>query len=187
MLEDQKIIELYMARNGRAIQETSDKYGSYCYAISHRIVCDHEDAEECVNDTWLRTWDAIPPAYPIVFRQFLAKITRNLSFDRYRANQAKKRGNGEMDMVLDELEECIAGSGGPEAEYEAKALQACINEFINTLAERDGDIFLRRYYYVEATDAIAKRYGMKESNVLTILSRTRKKLKSHLIKEGYMV
>jgi RNA polymerase sigma-70 factor (ECF subfamily) len=184
-VEDQQIIDLYFERNGKAIQETSDKYGAYCYAVSHRIVCDHGDAEECVNDTWLRAWNAIPPSRPNVFRQFLAKITRNLSFDRYRANQAKKRGNGEMEAVLEELEECIAGTGSPEEALEAEELKKSMNQFIQTLPSREGDIFLRRYYYVEPTSDIAKRYAMKESNVLTILSRTRTKLKSHLIKEGY--
>lgn len=186
-MEDQQIIELYFQRNGTAIQETSNKYGAYCYAVAKRIVCDHEDAEECVNDTWLRTWNAIPPQKPKVFRQFLVKITRNLSFDRYRANQAKKRGNGEMEAVLEELEECIAGSRNPEDEVEAGELMKSMNQFISDLPVRDGDIFLRRYYYVESTRDIAKRYAMKESNVLTILSRTRKRLKSHLIKEGYCI
>ena len=187
MLEDAQIIELYRARSDDAIKETSDKYGSYCYAISHRIVCDHEDAEECVNDTWLRTWNSIPPAYPTIFRQFLAKITRNLSFDRYRMNQAKKRGGGEMEAVLDELEECVAGAGSPEEEAEAQDLQDTVRAYIDSLPDRDGDIFLRRYYYVESTEDIARRYAMNESNVLTILSRSRKKLKSHLIKEGYIL
>lgn len=186
-MEDNMIIELYFARDGKAIQETSDKYGTYCYAIAQRIVCEHEDAEECVNDTWLKTWNAIPPQRPNVFKQFLAKITRNLSLDRYRANQAKKRGNGEMDAVLDELEECIAGAGSPEEEVLMGELMRSMNTFIATLPDREGDIFLRRYFYVEATGDIAKRFAMKESNVLTILSRTRKKLKSHLIKEGYVL
>lgn len=186
-MEDNMIIELYFAREPRAIQETSDKYGTYCYTISNRIVCDNEDAEECVNDTWLKTWEAIPPQRPIIFRQFLAKITRNLSLDKYRANQAKKRGNGEMDAVLDELEECIAGANSPEEEVIASELMKSMNDFVHTLPDREGDIFIRRYFYVESTGDIAKRFAMKESNVLTILSRTRKKLKNHLEKEGYAV
>lgn len=186
-MNDQEIIELYNARDMRAIEETSTKYGTYCYTISMRIVNDHEDAEECVNDTWLRTWDVIPPQRPNVLRQFLAKITRNLSFDRYRANQAKKRGSGEMDAVLDELEECIAGGTDPAEEVVAGELAGSMNAFVGALPKRDGDIFIRRYYYVESTEEIARRYHMKESNVLTILSRTRKKLKSHLLKEGYMI
>jgi len=186
-LNDQEIIELYNERDMRAIEETSSKYGKYCYSISMRIVNDHEDAEECVNDTWLRTGDVIPPQRPVVFRQFLAKITRNLSFDRYRASQAKKRGSGEMDAVLDELEECIAGGKDPAEEVVAGELAASMNAFVQDLPKRDGDIFIRRYYYVESTEEIAKKYGMKESNVLTILSRTRRKLKSHLLKEGYMI
>lgn len=186
-MKDQQIIELYWKRDESAIRETGDKYGSYCHGIANRILHNYQDSEECVNDTWLKAWNAIPPQRPDVLRQFLGKITRNLSFDRYKAKQAAKRGGGELNVVLDELEECVAGSSDVETEISAKELQRCLNAFIGSLSYRDSDVFLRRYYFVESTAEIAKKYGMKESNVLTILSRTRRKLKSYLIKEGYVL
>lgn len=186
-MEDEQIIELYWKRDEGAIRETDQKYGSYCYAISNHILHNHEDSEECVNDTWMKAWNAMPPHRPDILRLFLAKITRNLSFDRYKAKQAAKRGGGEMEAVLEELDECVQGSYDVEEAISAKELQGCLNAFVCGLPLRDSDIFLRRYYFVETTAEIAKRYGMRESNVLTILSRTRKKLKVYLRKEGYVL
>lgn len=186
-MNDEQIIELYWKRDEYAIRETSDKYGRYCYTIANNILHSHQDSEECVNDTWMKAWNAIPPHRPNVLRQFLSKITRNLSFDRYKAKQAKKRGSGELEAVLEELDECVEGSFDVEAEISAKELRRCVNDFVCSLPFRDSDIFLRRYYFVEPTADIAKRYGIKESSVLTILSRTRKKLKNYLIKEGFLL
>ena len=114
-MEDSQIIELYWQKNADAISETVNKYGAYCFAIAENILHDIEDAEECVNDTWLHAWNAIPPQRPNVFRMFLAKITRNLSLDRFNARNAEKRGGGEMSLVLDELAECLAGETDVEA------------------------------------------------------------------------
>ncbi len=186
-MEDRQILALYQERDERAIAETDSKYGSYCYMVAKKILDIHEDAEECVNDTWMRAWETIPPQVPEVFRIFLAKITRNLALDTYRANTAKKRGNGEFTAVLDELEEVIAGGEQPEEALESKELSETIKSFVDTLPKRDGDIFLRRYFYMDSTREIAERYAMKEANVLTILSRTRKILKDRLIKEGYVL
>lgn len=184
-MNDEQIIDLYWRRDENAIQQTHIKYGSYCYTIANRILYNHQDSEECVNDTWLRTWNALPPERPSFLKQYLAKITRNLSLDRYRARQTKKRGSGDLDAVLDELTECVADTRDIEDELMAKELQQCIQTFVGTLSERDGNIFLRRYFYIDSTAEIARRYHLKESNVLMILSRTRAKLKAHLLKEGY--
>lgn len=185
-MEDSQIVELYWQKNADAITETANKYGSYCFAIAENILHNPEDSEECVNDTWLHAWNAIPPQRPDVLRMFLAKITRNLSFDRFNARNAEKRGGGEIMLVLDELAECLAGGTNVEAAYEGKELEQCIQCFVRSLSERDGNVFLRRYFFTEPVAVIAERYGLTENNVMVILNRTRKKLKLELMKEGYL-
>ena len=184
-LEDSKIIKLFWDRDENAIKEVSDKYSAYCRSIAHNILGNVGDAEECVNDTFLQAWNSIPPHKPLFLRAFLGKITRNLSFNRYNYNNAKKRGRGEIALVLDELTECI-GISSVENEIEAKELSAFINKFIRTLPHRDGNIFIRRYYFTESVKSISDRYGISENNVSVILNRTRAKLKKQLIKEGYI-
>ena len=184
-MEDAQIIELYFQRNVEAIKETNNKYGSYCFSVAKNILHSKEDSEECVNDTWLKAWNAMPPQKPTVLRMFLTKITRNLSLNRFQAQRAKKRGGGEMPLVLDELAECIAHETNIEQEYIGKELGQCIRHFIRTLPEREGNIFVRRYFFTEPIMVIAKRYDMTDNNVMVSLSRTRKRLKVHLAKEGY--
>lgn len=184
-MEDHQIVELYRQRNADAITETANKYGAYCFAIAENILHNAEDAEECVNDTWLHAWNAAPP-HPGALRMFLAKITRNLSFDRFHARNAEKRGGGEITLVLDELAECLADRSSVEAQYEEKELEQCIRCFVRSLPKRDGNVFLRRYFFTEPVAAIAERYGLTENHVMVILSRVRKKLRLVLIKEGYL-
>ncbi len=184
-MEDSLIIELYWQRNEDAIKETDIKYGAYCFAVAHNVLRDSEEAEECVNDTWLHAWNAMPPKRPSVLRAFLAKITRNLSFNRYNTYTAQKRGGGETAAVLEELAECLASETDVESEYMAKELGECVRNFVNTLPERDGNVFVRRYFFVDTVGEIAKRYGITENNVAVILSRTRAKLKKTLEREGY--
>lgn len=186
-MDDNQIIALYFSRAESAIRETEKKYGNYCLSLASHILRDREDAKECVNDTWLRAWNAIPPARPSQLRLFLAKITRNLSFDRLKERLAKKRGGGEVIAALEELQECVSGSSDVETELEFQELTDSINRFLHTLPGRECSIFLRRYFYVEPVGDIAKRYAVKESNVLVILSRTRKKLCAYLEKEGYIL
>lgn len=186
-MEDRRIIELYWQREENAILETSKRYGAYCFAIAKHILFNAEDSEECVNDTWLRAWNAMPPQRPGQLRLFLAKITRNLSFDRWKARSAGKRGKGEMAAALEELEECLPAPSDVEAEIAARELADCINRFLLALPERECNVFLRRYFYVESAGEIAALYGLKESHVWVILSRTRKKLKDHLEKEEYVL
>lgn len=184
-MEDAQIIELYFQRKEEAIKETDSKYGSYCFAIAENILHNTEDSEECVSDTWLAAWNAMPPQRPTVLRMFLAKITRNLSFNRFHAGKAKKRGGGELNLVLDELAECIANESDTENEYIAKELEQSVRLFVRNLPEREGNVFVRRYFFTEPVAVIAKRYCLTENNVMVTLCRTRKKLKAHLCKEGY--
>lgn len=185
-MEDGQIVELYRQRNADAIAETANKYGAYCFAIAENILHNAEDAEECVNDTWLHAWNADPPRHPGALRMFLAKITRNLSFDRFHARNAEKRGGGEITLVLDELAECLADGTSVEAQCEERELEQCIRCFVRSLPERDGNVFVRRYFFTEPVSAIAGRYGLTENHVMVILSRARKKLRLVLIKEGYL-
>ncbi|MGN0141114.1 MAG: RNA polymerase sigma factor [Roseburia sp.] len=186
-MEDGEIIELYWERQERAIEASHTKYGAYCYSVASHILSSHEDCEECVNDTWLRAWSAMPPQRPTHLRLFFAKITRNLSFDRFKHEHAAKRYGGTLDSVFEELEECTAGTGNVEDALQQKELAAHINAFLHTLPERECSIFLWRYFYVRETAEIADRYQLKESHVLVILSRTRAKLRRYLEKEGYVL
>lgn len=184
-MEDNQIIELYWKRDENAIEETAQKYGAYCFAIANNILNNQEDSEECVNDTWLRAWNAIPPQKPENLKLFLAKITRNLSFNRVETQNAKKRGNGELSLVLDELSECLASHSNVEDTYLAKELSESMRRFVRKLPEREGNVFVRRYFFMEPVAVIAKNYRLTENHVMVILSRTRKKLKKYLVKEGY--
>lgn len=186
-MEDEQILDLYFARDERAVAETDRKYGGYCFSLANTILHDDQDAEETVSDTYLKVWNVIPPKRPGVFKMFLAKITRNLAFSRWRSYTAEKRGGGEMALVLEELEECIAAPGGVEDRVNARELARAIRTFLDTLPAREQDIFLRRYFFVEESGVIAERYGMKPATVLRTLSRIRMKLKKHLTQEGYAV
>lgn len=184
-MEDNAILDLYFARDESAITETDRKYGCYCYQIADRILCNAEDAKEALNDTYWYTWNAIPPQRPDYLRLFLAKITRNLAFTRWRNLSAAKRGGGKTELVLDELALCIPGKEQVDDQLNAKELVRSIHAFLDTLPKRDQDIFLLRYFFLQDAVTIAHRYAMKRSNVNLILSRTRSKLKTFLIKEGY--
>lgn len=182
---DSQIIELYWNRDAKAIDASMERYGAYCFSIASSILNDAQDAEECVNDTWLRAWNAIPPTRPTMLKVFLAKITRHLSFDRYKAGKALKRGSGNTALVLDELAECIAAETDVEGLVNAKELGAVINQFVASLPEREQNLFIRRYFFSEPIRVIARRYDMNENHVNVTLSRIRKRLRSHLSKEGY--
>ena len=186
-MEDEKIIQLYFARDEQAVAETDRKYGGYCFTLANTILNSREDAEEAVSDTYLKTWQAIPPRKPEVLKMFLAKITRNLSFSCWRKLSADKRGGGAMELVLEELDACIPAPGRVDDSLNGKELAKAIRCFLNTLSQREQDIFLRRYFFVEETEEIAQRYGMKSGTVLRTLSRTREKLKNYLTREGYTV
>ena len=178
-MDDNSIIALYNQRNERAIAETDKKYGNYCLTIAFNVLNDRQDSEECVNDTYLRVWNAIPPAMPQRFKAFLGRITRNLAIDRYRSNA--RRVGRETDVALHELEECLKTE---ISEVDSLELSEAINSFLRSLSERDCNIFLCRYYFVYPIKEIAKRQGMKENHVRSLLSRTREKLREHLKKEG---
>lgn len=184
-MNDSQIIELYWNKDPQAVAASEEQYGAYCFTIANGILNDAQDSEECVNDTWLRAWKAIPPTRPTVLKAFLAKITRHLSFDRYKARRSLKRGGGEIMLVLEELAECIADESDVEGQANAHELGQVINRFVAALPEREQNLFIRRYFFSEPAGMIADRYGMNENHVNVTLSRIRKRLRSHLSKEGY--
>ena len=184
-MEDIEIIKLYNSRNEKAIAESDKKYGAYCLAVANNILFNNEDSRECVNDTWLHTWNIIPPQYPERLKMFFAKITRNLSINKLKSRNSKMRGEGELALALDELEECIPGGSSVESSVDEKLLAECINAFLSELPKRDRQLFLRRYFFTESVSEIALRFEMSENAVSVSLYRTRAKLKIFLEKEGF--
>ena len=183
--EDSRIIELYFERNESAVAETDKKYGAYCMTVSKNILGNEEDAKECLNDTYLAAWNSIPPKIPEKLSLFLGKITRNLSLNRYRKNETKKRGGGTADIVFDEIGEIISGSENPEEKFERKEIIGAVNEFLRTLPEEKRSIFICRYWYFDSIEDIAARFGKKESGIYSSLERTRKNLWKYLSERGF--
>lgn len=184
-INDNSIIDMYFGRDEQAIRETSQKYGGLCFQVAHNILGSREDAEEVVNDAYLAAWEAIPPARPESLRAFVCWITRNHALKRLDYNTAKKR----MPKVLlsfAELEEMIPDNT-QQPDISATELGELINEFLKTQSADARCVFVRRYYFFDSIYDIAKKYSFGESKVKTLLSRTRKKLKDYLNKEGYFI
>ena len=188
-MEDAEIVGLFWARDESAIEHAQVKYGRYCHAIALRILDDARDAEECVNDTYLGAWNAMPPHRPTVLRAFLGKITRNLSLKRWRARSAEKRGSGVAALSLDELEECLPSSGGDEVgrRLEAEELARVIDGFLADLPRDQRRIFLCRYWHFDSIADIAARFDFTESKVKMTLKRTRERMAVYLEKEGVVI
>ena len=185
-MDDAQIITLYNLRDEQAIAETANKYKDYCHIVANRILQCHADAEEIVSETWLQAWNSIPPQSPTHLKLYLAKITRNRSIDRWRKRYATKR-SGPIVIALEELKECVGVNSSLEDTLQAEHLRNTINAFLHSLPMQARNVFLRRYFYLEETKEIALRYSLMEANVHQILHRTRKKLKQHLIQEGYVL
>ena len=183
-MNDEQIVELYWARSETAIAETEKKYGHYCHYIAYQILYNDEDAKEVVNDTYLKTWNTIPPQRPDSLRPYVGMISRQLALDVYKEQHAQKRG-GQVSLVLDELSECIPNNDSGADIGESVALSDALSRFIWTLPQRTRNIFVRRYFYISTIAEIAKDFSMKESNVTMHLLRTRKKLEQFLKKEGF--
>lgn len=182
-MEDNQIISLYFDRSEQAIQETDTKYGGYCYSISYNILASQEDAEETVSDTYLSAWNSIPPRHPVSLGAFLGKITRNISIDRWRKYRAFKRGGGQIELVLEELGECVGGESAEDAAIRREIL-ASLNRFLRNLKEAERNVFLCRYWYLDSTEEIAEKSGYSLSKTKSILFRLRKRLHDQLELEG---
>ena len=185
-VEDGQIIELYWVRDQRAIQETDGKYGRLLHQIAWNLLRNREDSEECVSDTYLRAWNAIPPARPTAFRAWLGHITRNLSLDRWKRAGAEKRGGG-AEMLLGELEDCVPGGDSPERSLEDQELAEALSGFLRGLGREARAMFLRRYWYGESLAQIGEAMGCGEGKVKSSLFRSRKALRVFLEKEGIVL
>ena len=187
-MEDDKILDMFFERDEKALHETERKYGRRLLYTAMNILNSNTDAEECVNDTLLKAWDAIPPCRPTMFGAFLAKITRNLSINKWKAKGAARRGGGEVDLLLSELKDCVpANNNTPEAEYESNIVTAEINSCLNSMEQTARAAFVLRYFHGESINCICERFDMSESKVKSLLFRVRKKLKAHLEKEGVVL
>ncbi len=184
-MDDLKIIELFFDRKECAIAETERKYGCYLSKIAYNILFDTEDSKECVNDTYMKAWNTIPPQKPNILRTFLGKITRRLAIDIFRKKHAEKRGNSEYAISLSELDECIPDKYSAETEFEQKELSESINFFLASLSKENRDIFVCRYFYSDSIKEIASFFGTSESKIKSSLFRSRKILKDQLLKEGF--
>ena len=186
-MDDRQIIALYNERSEAALSETAKKYGRYCHTIAYNILRNEEDSEECVNDTWLRAWEAIPPQCPERLSAFLGKITRNLALNRYKHKNREKRGGGQMLLALEELAECIPGTNSAEEAANESLLVEELNRFLEGLPAEKRKIFMRRYWYMSSVKEIAEDFGLSESKVKMTLLRMRSKLKQTLEKEGIVL
>lgn len=183
-LTDLQIIDLYWARSEEAITATAAEYGGYCTAIAWNILHSREDTEECVSDTWHRAWQSMPPERPNPLRVWLGKITRNLALDRWRACRAEKRGGGQMEVLLSELEGCLPGGEDPEKKAEDREIIDAVNRWLRELPRTARLIFLRRYWYGDSIADIAKAAHMGQGAVKSALFRARNGLKAYLEQEG---
>ena len=186
MKGDREIVSLFLARSETAIEELEAKYGRLIRSVAKNILKDERDAEEAVQDACLAVWDGIPPDDPKSLMAYTAGIARNIAVKAYHRNTAKKR-NSFYDAALEELAECLPAGGTPESELLKKELTGIINRFLENESREDRVIFVRRYWFSDGIPAIAKRLGMSENGVSVRLSRTRKRLRKHLEKEGYTV
>ena len=185
-MNDHEIVQLYWRRSEAAISATAEQYGGYCYHISYNILHNHEDAEECVNDAYLGTWNAIPPQKPNPLLAFVCKIVRNISIMRHRTNTAMKR-NSSFDVAISEIEQCIASPETVEEALEAKSLARIIERFLDTLTEENRVIFMRRYWFSDSYTDISNRTGLTEKNISVRLTRIRNSLRNYLVKEGVLL
>ena len=184
-MEDSKIVALFFERSEQAVAELDKQYGAAVKRTAAHILNDRLDVEECVNDTYWKTWNSIPPQKPSSLGCYVCKIARNLAIDRYHANKAEKR-NGDFDLILDEMEECIPSGMRVETELEAKELSAAISRFLLTLSREDRFLFVRRYWYADPVTALAAVTHGSANRISVRLFRIREKLRKTLTKEGYL-
>lgn len=185
-MDDCEIVDLFWQRNECAIDATARKYGTYCYSIAHNILCNREDAEETVNDTYVGAWNSMPHHRPTVLSTYLGKITRRISLNRWRDQNRQKRGGGVVMLAIEELGECTGSADTPEAKVALKELGGAVDAFLATLSSAERDVFLSRYWFFAGIREISQKFGYTESKVKSILFRVRVKLKEHLRMEGYI-
>ena len=187
LMDDKEIIDLFWKRDETAIEQTVNQYGRYCWKIAYNVLGVEEDVQECLNDTWLGAWNSIPPARPACLSAFLGKITRNLAISRYRAGHALKRTTDRLADPLDELGECLsASSNNVEEAVDRNALETAINDWLDTVSDKQRRLFVRRYFYMDSVAEIAQMYGLGHSDVKVTLLRLRRSLQKKLEAEELM-
>ena len=184
-MEDSRIIQMFFDRMESAIAALSAKYGKLCYRIAYNVLTNHADAQECENDTYLRVWDTVPPIWPDNLRAYVSRIVRNLALDRVRYQNRQKRSVA-TDWTLSELSECIPSSVSVEADADDTVVQA-LTSYLNTLDDLTRVLFIRRYFYMDSVEMLARQFGMNASSVSTRLTRTRARLKAYLEREGIVL
>lgn len=185
-LTDKEIIELFNRRDERALSEVQSKYGRYCRSMAYNILKSREEADFAVNDALMRLWEKIPPEQPENLAGFAAKTTKYISLNKYAAEHAQKRGANEINLVLDELAECIPARHNVERTFEQAELIAAVNSFVGSLPKKKRDIFVLRYWYSMSVKELAERLKMRENSVAVVLSRTREKLRAYLKRRGLL-
>lgn len=185
VMSDEQIVELYWQRDERAIRETDRKYKQFLLSVAYNIVRDGRDCEECLNDTYLGAWNAMPPARPTVLQAFLATIMRRTAIDCYKAKKRQKRVDSELTVSLSEVEEFITDGDDPYSETDARELGRIISEFVRSLPRRRMYIFMSRYYTARPIGEIARLLGCSESTVNKEIAAIKRDLKEKLEKEGY--
>ena len=182
-MTDEEIVGKYFLRDQSALSATAERYGGFLRAVSVNILHNGRDAEECVNDTYLRTWNAIPPARPSAFRAWLGRIVRNLSLDRWKQSRTAKRGGDGMEVLLGELDDCVPEPHGTEKTMEDQEIASLISAFLRRQSPESRIIFLRRYWYGQSVADIAAGMNCGEGKVKSSLFRTRKALRTYLEQE----
>ena len=186
-IEDEKIIALYWDRDEKAIEETDFKYRKYLFSVAYNLLCDRLDCEECLNDTYLGAWNAMPPSRPDVLKAFLTTIARRNAIKRYHRNQKKSAVPSEMTVSLSELEAFVAGDEDIGSDFDAERLGHVISDFVRSLPDRRRFIFMSRYYLAEPIDTIAKDLSLSRSMVNKELASIRNALRERLESEGYLI
>ncbi len=186
-MDDRSIVDLFFDRDESALSETERKYKRYCHSIANGILGDRRDSEECVNDAMLGLWNTIPPKKPENLRTYLAKLTRNLAINRYKMRSADKRGGGNVDVSLGELEGCLVSSDNFEVVMDSMVLSELLNSFLGTLSQENRIMFIQKYWFFRSVDDIAGDLSVSKSKVKVSLMRTRARLAEFLEREGYKV
>lgn len=183
-MEDERIVELYWQRSDAAIRETEAKFGPYCRTIAYNILHSPEDTEECVDDTYLAAWNAMPDKRPARLSPFLGRITRNLALNRVESRNSQRRGGGALPLCLEELADCVPGGEDPERVLELGELSEALRTFVAALPKAERRVFLGRYFYCFSIEELASRLGYSQSKVKSMLYRGRQKLLRALREEG---
>ncbi len=184
-MEDEKIVELYWARNESALEQTQLKYQKLLLSAANNILGDQEDSSECLNDTLLKAWNSIPPQRPQKLSVYLLKLLRQCAIDIFRRKNSFKRYISEHALSLEELEECIPDSSDPQEQLDRKLLNDTVTGFVDGMKDKQKQVFVGRYFYFDSIRQIAGYTGMSEPAVKSMLLRLRKELKEILIREGF--